>query len=69
MATIIHERKSYDCQVRKCHLNYALLLLMYIAILNPFYSGLCMKRFNYFELILKRVILARMEYMFLSIIK
>ena len=27
------------------------------------------KRFNYFKLMLKRVILARMEYMFLSVIK
>ena len=23
----IHYRKFYDCQVRKCHLNYALLLM------------------------------------------
>ena len=23
----LHERKFYDCQVRKCHINYALLLI------------------------------------------
>ena len=33
-----------------------------IAILNSFYSGSCMKRCNYFKVMLKRVILARIEW-------
>ena len=52
MATIIQEHKKLRLPSEKMS-SKTMRCCWYIAILNPFYSGLFMKRFNYFKLMLK----------------
>ena len=54
MATIIQEQKNLRLPSEKMS-SKIMHCCWYIAILNPFYSGLFMKRLNYFKLMLKGI--------------